>query len=134
MGIISYKDVIRGALAIFSLILPTFLLAQYTLFMLHTYSLKGADLWQLKKNVPEIMIEKLYELRQKEFFFKQNLLNEVEAKISNPTLFKKYEEKIENQISKIPFPSREIYFLFVLSFYYGILWLIAKKFFPNSKI
>ena len=82
--------------------------------MLHTYSLKGADLWQLKKNVPEIMIEKLYELRQKEFFFKQNLLNEVEAKISNPTLFKKYEEKIENQISKIPFPSREIYFLFVL--------------------
>ena len=59
-------------------------------------------------------------------------MNEVESRIANPELFKRYNQEIENQITKITQPALEYYFLGFLALIYGILGFIFKKFFPEE--
>ena len=60
-------------------------------------------------------------------------MGEVESKISNPVLYKKFEKKIESQISRINMPGIEYIFLSTLALIYGILWLATRKFFSKSE-
>ena len=116
MKIITWGDIRRGTLAIALVIIPTVLLGIYIGPALQSYQITGPGLWQLKqKNVPDEVIEPLHTLRLKPFFFKFRLMNEVESRIDYPELFKKYKNKIERQLQKIPMPAVEYIFLATLA-------------------
>jgi hypothetical protein len=61
-------------------------------------------------------------------------MSEVESRISDADLFKKYENKIERQISGIAMPAVEYIFLAVLAAYYWILWFVTRRWFPDGKV
>ena len=135
MEIITWGDIRRGTLAIVLVIVPTVLLGTYMGRALQSYQITGPGLWELKrKGAPNALIEPLHELRLKPFFFKFRLMNEVESRISDADLFKKYEKKIERQISGISMPAVEYIFLAVLAAYYWILWFVTRRWFPNGKV
>ena len=135
MEIITWGDIRRGTLAIVLVIVPTVLLATYMAPVLQSYQITGPGLWELKrKGAPDTLIEPLHELRLKPFFFKFRLMSEVESRISNEDLFKKYEKKIERQISVIAMPAVEYIFLTVLAAYYWILWFVTRRWFPDGKV
>ena len=135
MKIITWDDIRRGTLAIVLVIIPTVLLGTYIGPALQSYQITGPGLWQLKRtNVPDEVIEPLHVLRLKPFFFKFRLMNEVESRIDNPELFKKYKNKIERQLQKIPIPAVEYIFLTTLALYYFVLWYTTRKWFPDGKV
>lgn len=135
MEIITWGDIRRGTLAIVLVIVPTVLLGTYMAPVLQSYQITGPGLWELKrKGAPDTLIEPLHELRLKPFFFKFRLMREVESRISNEDLFKKYEKKIERQISGIAMPAVEYIFLTVLAAYYWILWFVTRRWFPDGKV
>ena len=135
MEIITWGDIRRGTLAIVLVIVPTVLLGTYMGPVLKSYQITGPGLWELKrKGAPDTLIEPLHELRLKPFFFKFRLMSEVESRISNEDLFKKYEKKIERQISGIAMPAVEYIFLAVLAAYYWILWFVTRRWFPDGKV
>ena len=135
MKIITWDDIRRGTLAIVLVIIPTVLLGTYIGPALQSYQITGPGLWQLKRtNVPDEVIESLHVLRLKPFFFKFRLMNEVESRIDNPELFKKYKNKIERQLQKIPIPAVEYIFLTTLALYYFVLWYTTRKWFPDGKV
>ena len=135
MEIITWGDIRRGTLAIVLVIVPTVLLGTYINLALKSYQITGPGLWELKhKGAPDALIEPLHELRLKPFFFKFTLMSEVESRISDADLFKKYEKKIERQISDIAMPAVEYIFLAVLAAYYWILWFVSRRWFPNGKV
>jgi hypothetical protein len=135
MEIITWGDIRRGTLAIVLVIVPTVLLGTYMSPVLKSYQITGPGLWELKsKGAPDTLIEPLHELRLKPFFFKFRLMSEVESRISNDYLFKKYEKKIERQISGIAMPAVEYIFLAVLAAYYWILWFVTRRWFPDGKV
>ena len=138
MKIITWGDIRRGSLAIVLVIIPTVFLATYfpqQPLALQSYQITGPGLWQLKRtNVPNEVIEPLHALRLKPFFFKFRLMNEVESRIDNPELFKKYKNKIERQLQKIPIPAVEYIFLATLALYYFVLWYTTRKWFPDRKV
>ena len=135
MEIITWGDIRRGTLAIVLVIVPTVLLGTYMDPALKSYQITGPGLWELKrKGAPDALIEPLHELRLKPFFFKFRLMSEVESRISDADLFKKYEKKIERQISGIAMPAVEYIFLAVLAAYYWILWFVMRRRFPNGKV
>ena len=138
MEIITWGDIRRGTLAIVLVIVPTVLLGTYMAPALQSYQITGPGLWELKrKGAPDALIEPLHELRLKPFFFKFRLMSEVESRISDPDLFKKYEKKIERQIHVTPGSAMlavEYIFLGVLAAYYWILWFVTRRWFPNGKV
>ena len=135
MKIITFNDIRRGTLAIALVIIPTVLLGTYIGPALQSYQITGPGLWQLKRTyVPDEVIEPLHVLRLKPFFFKFRLMNEVESRIDNPELFKKYKNKIERQLQKIPIPAVEYIFLTTLALYYFVLWYTTRKWFPDGKV
>ncbi len=135
MEIITWGDIRRGTLAIVLVIVPTVLLGTYMASALKSYQITGPGLWELKrKGAPDALIEPLHELRLKPFFFKFRLMSEVESRISDADLFKKYEKKIERQISGIAMPAVEYIFRAVLAAYYGILWFVTRRWFPDGKV
>jgi hypothetical protein len=135
MEIITWGDIRRGTLAIVLVIVPTVLLGTYMHPALKSYQITGPGLWELKrKGAPDALIEPLHELRLKPFFFKFRLMSEVESRISDADLFKKYEKKIERQISGIAMPAVEYIFLAVLAAYYWILWFVTRRWFPDGKV
>ena len=135
MGIITWGDIRRGTLAIVLVIVPTVLLGTYMRPALQSYQITGLGLWELKrKGAPDALIEPLHELRLKPFFFKFRLMSKVEARISDADLFKKYEKKIERQITVIDMPAVEYIFLAVLAAYYWILWFVTRRWFPDGKV
>ena len=139
MGIITWGDLRRGTLAIVLVIAPTVLLGTYLVPALQSYQITGHGLWELKrKQVPDAVIEPLHELRLKKYFFKFRLMSEVESRISDPALYKKYKKKIERLISGnlsiLPMPAIEYIFLAALAAYYGVLWFGTRKWFPDGKI
>ena len=135
MKIITWGDIRRGTLSILLVIIPTVLLGTYIGPALQSYQITGPGLWQLKRtNVPDEVIEPLQVLRLKPFFFKFRLMNEVESRIDNPELFKKYKNKIERQLQKIPIPAVEYIFLTTLALYYFVLWYTTRKWFPDGKV
>jgi len=135
MEIITWGDIRRGTLAIVLVIVPTVLLGTYMAPALKSYQITGPGLWELKsKGAPDALIEPLHELRLKPFFFKFRLMSEVETRISDADLFKKYEKKIERQISKIAMPAVEYIFLVGLAAYYWILWFVTRRWFPDGKV
>ena len=135
MEIITWGDIRRGTLAIVLVIVPTVLLGTYMAPALQSYQITGRGLWELKrKGAPDVLIEPLHELRLKPFFFKFRLMSEVESRISDADLFKKYEKKIERQISEIGMPAVEYIFLAVLAAYYWILWFVTRRWFPDGKV
>ena len=138
MGIITWGDIRRGTLAIVLVIAPTVLLGTYLVPALQSYQITGLGLWELKrKQVPDAVIEPLHELRLKPYFFKFRLMSEVESRISDPALYKKYKKKIERQIAAstiIVVPAIEYIFLAALAVYYGVLWFGTRKWFPDGKI
>jgi hypothetical protein len=135
MEIITWGDIRRGTLAIVLVIVPTVLLGTYMAPALKSYQITGPGLWELKrKGAPDTLIEPLHELRLKPFFFKFRLMSEVESRISDADLFKKYEKKIERQISGIAMPAVEYIFLAVLAAYYWILWFVTRRWFPDGKV
>ena len=94
MNIITWGDIRRGILAIVLVIIPTVLLGIYIGPALQSYQITGAGLWELKRTgVTDEVIEPLHVLRLKPFFFKFKLMSEVESRIDNPELFKKYKKK-----------------------------------------
>ena len=135
MEIITWGDIRRGTLAIVLVIVPTVLLGTYMVLALQSYQITGPGLWELKrKGAPDALIEPLHELRLKPFFFKFRLMSEVESRISDADLFKKYEKKIERQISGIAMPAVEYIFIAVLAAYYWILWFVTRRWFPDGKV
>ena len=135
MEIITWGDIRRGTLAIVLVIVPTVLLGTYLDRALQSFQITGPQLWELKrKGAPDALIEPLHELRLKPFFFKFRLMSEVESRISDADLFKKYEKKIERQISGIAMPAVEYIFLAVLAAYYWILWFVTRRWFPDGKV
>ena len=135
MKIITWDDIRRGILAIVLVIVPTVLLGIYMAPALQSYQITGPALWELKrKGAPDALIEPMLELRLKPFFFKFRLMSEVESRISEANLFKKYEKKIDRQISGIGMPAVEYIFLTVLAAYYGILWFVTRRWFPDGKV
>jgi len=135
MEIITWDDIRRGTLAIVLVIVPTVLLGTYMPQALHSYQITGPGLWELKrKGAPDALIEPLHELRLKPFFFKFRLMSEVESRISDADLFKKYEKKIERQISGIAMPAVEYIFLAFLAAYYWILWFVTRRWSPDGKV
>ena len=135
MEIITWGDIRRGTLAIVFVIVPTVLLGTYMVPALQSYQITGPGLWELKrKGAPDALIEPLHELRLKPYFFKFRLISEVESRISDANLFKKYEKIIERQISGIAMPAVEYIFLVVLAAYYGILWFVTRRWFPDGKV
>ena len=135
MEIITWGDIRRGTLAIVLVIVPTVLLGTYMAPALQSYQITGPGLWELKrKGAPDALIEPLHELRLKPFFFKFRLMSEVESRISDADLFKKYEKKIERQISGIAMPAVEYIFLAILATYYWILWFVTRRWFPDGKV
>ncbi|RTZ79377.1 MAG: hypothetical protein DSY98_05910 [SAR324 cluster bacterium] len=135
MEIITWGDIRRGTLAIVLVIVPTVLLGTYMRPVQQSFHITGPGLWELKrKGAPDALIEPLHELRLKPFFFKFRLMSEVESRISDADLFKKYEKKIERQISGIAMPAVEYIFLAVLAAYYWILWFVTRRWFPDGKV
>ena len=135
MKIITFDDIRRGTLAIVLVIIPTVLLGTYIGPALQSYQITGPGLWQLKRTyVPDEVIEPLHVLRLKPFFFKFRLMNEVELRIDNQELFKKYKNKIERQLQKIPIPAVEYFFLTTLALYFFVLWYTTRKWFPDGKV
>ena len=138
MEIITWGDIRRGTLAIVLVIVPTVLLGTYMVPALKSYQITGPGLWELKrKGAPDALIEPLHELRLKPFFFKFRLMSEVESRISDTDLFKRYEKKIERQISSIAMSGGvavEYIFLAVLAAYYVILWFVTRRWFPDGKV
>ena len=135
MEIITWEDIRRGTLAIVLVIVPTVLLGTYMAPALRSYQITGPGLWELKrKGAPDALIEPLLELRLEPFFFKFSLMKEVESRISDADLFKKYEKKIEGQISGVAMPAVEYIFLAVLAAYYWILWVVTRRWFPDGKV
>ena len=134
MKIISKDEIIKIFLYLSFLIFPTILLSVFLPSALQNYSLTGNDLWELKiKHLPEELIQSLHDIKNKEYFFKYKLMNEVESKISSHKQYKKNEKLIENQISKIKKPLMEFYFLGFLAFYYYIILMFSRKFFLIKK-
>ena len=134
MNIITWGDIRRGTLAIVFVILPTVLLGTYIGPALQSYQITGAGLWELKRaNVTDEVIEPLHVLRLKPFFLKFRLMNEVESRIDNPELFKKYKKKIELQLQTIPIPAMEYIFLSTLALYFFVLWYLKRIWFPRWK-
>ena len=128
MGIITWGDIRRGTIVTVLVIAPTVLLAMYLTQALQSYHITGPDLWELKrKQVPDAVIKPLHVLRLKRYFFKFKLMSEVEFRISDPALYKKYKKKIERQISGLAMPAIEYIFLAALAAYYGVLWFGTKK-------
>ena len=116
-------------------IAPPVLLGMYLSPALQIYRITGSGLWEMKrKQVPDAVIEPLQELRLKPYFFKFRLMSEVESRISNPALYKKYKKKIERQISELAMPAIEYIFLAAIAAYYGVLWFGTRKWFPDGKI
>ena len=135
MDIINWGDIRRGTLAIVLVIIPTVLLGTYMAPVLQSYQLTGPGLWELKrKGAPDALIEPLHELRLKPYFFKFRLMSVVESRIADPTLYKKYKQKIEAQISGIPMPAVEYIFLVTLAAFYWVLWFSTRKWFPDGEI
>ncbi|MCH2265395.1 MAG: hypothetical protein MK515_02860 [SAR324 cluster bacterium] len=135
MDIINWGDIRRGTLAIVLVIIPSVLLGTYMAPALQSYQITGPGLWELKrKGAPDALIEPLHELRLKPYFFKFTLMSAVESRIADPDLFKKYEKKIERQISGIPMPAVEYIFLVTLAAYYWVLWFSTRKLFPDGKV
>jgi hypothetical protein len=135
MDIINWGDIRRGTLAIVLVIIPSVLLGTYMAPALQSYQITGPGLWELKrKGAPDALIEPLHELRLKPYFFKFTLMSAVESRIAQPDLFKKYEKKIERQISGIPMPAVEYIFLVTLAAYYWVLWFSTRKLFPDGKV
>ena len=135
MGIITWGDIRRSMLAVFLIIAPTVLLGTYLAPALQSYQITGPSLWELKrKQVPDAVIEPLHELRLKPYFFKFRLMSEVESRISDPALYKKYKKKIELQISELAMPAIEYILLVAITAYYGVLWFVTRKLFPDGKI
>lgn len=135
MDIINWGDIRRGTLAIVLVIIPSVLLGTYMAPALQSYQITGPGLWELKrKGAPDALIEPLHELRLKAYFFKFTLMSAVESRIADPDLFKKYEKKIERQISGIPMPAVEYIFLVTLAAYYWVLWFSTRKLFPDGKV
>ena len=135
MDIINWGDIRRGTLAIVLVIIPSVLLGTYMAPALQSYQITGPGLWELKrKGAPDALIEPLQELRLKPYFFKFTLMSAVESRIADPDLFKKYEKKIERQISGIPMPAVEYIFLVTLAAYYWVLWFSTRKLFPDGKV
>ena len=135
MGIITWGDIRRGTLAIVLVIAPTLLLGTYLASALQSYQITGPGLWELKrKQVPDAVIEPLHELRLIPYLFKFRLMSEVESRISDPALYKKYKKKIERQISGSAMPAIEYIFLATIAAYYGVLWFGKRRCFPNGKI
>ena len=135
MGIITWGDIRRGTLAIVLVIVPTVLLGTYLAPALQSYKITGPGLWELKlKQVPDTVIDPLQELRLKPYFFKYRLMSEVESRISDPALYKKYKKKIERQISGSPMPAIDHIFLAAIAAYYGVLWFGTRKWFPDGTI
>ncbi len=134
MKIISKDEIIKIFLYLTFLIFPTILLSMLLPSALQNYSLTGNDLWKLKsKHLPEELIESLHDIKNKEYFFKYKLMNEVESKISSHKQYKKNDKLIENQISKIQKPLMEFYFLGFLAFYYYIFLMFSRKFFKSNR-
>ena len=132
MKIITIEDILNIFLALLFLISPTILLSIFLPSALQNYCLTGKDLWSLKsQDVPNELIERLYDFKNKEYFFKYKLMNDVESKISNHNLFKKNEKLIENQISKIQKPFFEFFFLGFLILFYSILFLFSRKLYKS---
>ena len=101
MGIITWGDIRSGTLAIVLVIVPTILLGTYLASALQSYQITGPGLWELKREqVPDAVIEPLHELRLKPYFFKFRLMSEVESRISDPALYKKYKTKLEKKYRK----------------------------------
>ena len=135
MDIINWGDIRRGTLAIVLVIIPTVLLGTYMAPVLQSYQLTGPGLWELKrKGAPDALIEPLHELRLKPYFFKFRLMSAVESRIADPTLYKKYKQKIEAQISGIPMPAVEYIFLVTLAAFYWVLWFSTRKWFLDGEI
>ena len=135
MGIITRGDFRRALFALVLVIIPTVLLGTFLAQTLQRYQITGPGLWELKrKGAPDALIEPLHELRLKPFFFKFRLMSEVESRISDADLFKKYEKKIERQISGIAMPAVEYIFLAILATYYWILWFVTRRWFPDGKV
>ena len=135
MKIITWGDIRRGTLAIVLVVIPTVLLGTYIGPALQSYQITGPGLWQLKlTNVPDEVIEPLHELLLKPFFFKLRLMSEVESRIENPDLFKKYKNKIEQQLQTIPIRAVEYIFIAILALYYFVLWYTTRKWFPEGKV
>ena len=135
MKIITFDDIRRGTLAIALVIIPTVLLGTYIGPALQSYQITGPGLWQLKRtNVPDEVTEPLHVLRLKPFFFKLRLMSEVESRIENPDLFKKYKNKIEQQLQTIPIRTVEYIFIAILALYYFVLWYTTRKWFPEGKV
>ena len=94
MDIINWDDFRRGTLAILLVIIPTLLLSNFIEPVLQSHQITGPGLWQLKlSKVPDTVIEPLHVLRLKPYFFKFRLMNEIELRIADPALFKKYKKK-----------------------------------------
>ena len=135
MNLITWGDIRRGTLAIMLVIIPTVLLGTYIGPALQSYQITGAGLWELKRaDVTDEVIEPLHVLRLKPFFLKFRLMTEVESRIDNPELFKKYKKKIELQLQTIPIPAMEYIFLATLALYYFVLWYATRKWFPDGKV
>ena len=135
MKIITWGDIRRGTLAVVLVIMPTVLLGTYIGPALQSYQITGPGLWQLKlTNVPDEVIEPLHELRLQPFFFKLRIMSEVESRIENPDLFKKYKNKIEHQLQTIPIRDVEYIFIVILALYYFVLWYTTRKWFPEGKL
>ena len=135
MQIITWGDIRRGVLAVVLVIVPTVLLGTYIGPSLQSYNITGPGLWELKRaNVPDQVINSLHVLRLKPFFFKFRLMSEVESRINNPELFKKYNKKIEFQLQTIPIPAVEYIFLVTLALYYFVLWYLKRILFPDRKV
>ena len=135
MDIINWGDFRRGTLAILLVIIPTLLLSNFIEPVLQSHQITGPGLWQLKlSKVPDTVIEPLHVLRLKPYFFKFRLMNEIELRIADPALFKKYKKKIESQITSISMPAVEYIFLVTLAAYYWILWFLTRKYFTDGKV
>lgn len=137
MDILNRADLRRGILATVLIILPTILLGTIIKPTLQIHQITGANLWQMKNSkIPDIIIEPLNSIRLKSYFFKFRLMKDVESIISEPALYKKYKNKIEMQISTIsmPWPALESVFLIVLAFYYLLLWIFIKKYYPEGQL
>ncbi len=135
MDIINWGDFRRGTLAILLVIIPTLLLSNFIEPVLQSHQITGPGLWQLKlSKVPDTVIEPLHVLRLKPYFFKFRLMNEIELRIADPALFKKYKKIIESQITSISMPAVEYIFLVTLAAYYWMLWFLTRKYFTDGKV
>ena len=137
MDILNWADLRRGILATMLIILPTILLGTFIKPALQSHQITGANLWQMKSSkIPDIIIKPLHSMRLKSYFFKSRLMKDVESIISEPTLYKRYKNKIEMQIStsNMPWAALESIFLIVLAFYYSLLWYFIRKYYPEGKL